>query len=335
VTRLAGLLGLAALAVSACAPVVVPTGPPTVAPLLAEDHIRTNDGERLPLRRWRSENGPPRAVVVALHGFNDYSAAFDCPGRYWAARGITTYAYDQRGFGATAEHGMWPGTETLVADLDTVIALVAARHPGVPLYVVGESMGGAVAMAAMARPHPPAIAGLVLAAPAVWGWRTMNPFYRASLWLAAHVMPWARVSGRGLGIKPSDNREMLKALARDRLTIKETRFDALYGLVDLMDAAYGAAERITVPTLFLYGAHDQLVPEGPIRDVLRRLRAPHRVALYPGGYHMLLRDLDAARVLGDVAAWIADPAAPLPSGFELTDPRRLARPGPARGRQRG
>ena len=315
---------LTALLLVACAPRVEGAGPPVVVPALEGDGLRMADGVRLPLRVWPAEGGAPKAIFVALHGFNDYGNAFDRPATYWAKAGITTYAYDQRGFGAAPERGLWPGTETLVDDLRSAIALIGGRHPGVPLYVVGESMGGAVAMVALAGPRPPGVAGVVLAAPAVWGWRTMNPFYRATLWLGAHIIPWSHVSGRGMKIKPSDNRDMLIALARDPLTIKETRVDAVYGLVELMDRAYGAAGKLELPILFLYGDNDQLVPREPTLEVLRRLRAPRRVRVYPSGFHMLLRDLDADMVLGDIVAWVNDPTAPLPSGNEPPPLRRVA-----------
>ncbi len=310
------VIAAALLALGACAPRIEAAGPAVMAPVLAADHLRAADGARLPLRLWPAD-GETRAVVVALHGFNDYSNAFVAPAEAWAADGITTYAYDQRGFGETANHGLWPGIETMVDDLRTALGLARTAHPGVPLYIVGESMGGAAAMVLMAGAERPEIDGMVLVAPAVWGWHSMNLFYRAGLWLSAHTVPWKTVTGLGLGIKPSDNREMLIALAKDPVTIKHTRIDAIYGLVNLMDAAFDAAPRITsVPTLVLYGEHDQLVPKAPTYAMLKRLAAPHRVAIYPTGYHMLLRDLEAGIVLGDVAAWIANPSAPLPSGNE-------------------
>ena len=304
-----------ALALAACAPRIQAAGPPLTAPALDGDHLVAADGARLPLRRWPAEGGE-RAVIVAVHGFNDYSNAFDGPAAVWAARGITTYAYDQRGFGGSPNHGLWPGVDTMVDDLAMAVEVIAAERPGTPLFLLGESMGGAAAMVLMARPRPPAVDGVVLVAPAVWGWRTMNPFYKAGLWLAAHTVPWATPSGRGLGIKPSDNREMLKALASDPLVIKRARIDALYGLVNLMDEGFGAASEMSAPTLVLYGEHDELVPREPTYRMLRLLTAPYRAAVYDTGYHMLLRDVDAGPVLADIAAWIEDRSAPLPSGRE-------------------
>ncbi|MCH7795591.1 MAG: alpha/beta hydrolase, partial [Proteobacteria bacterium] len=141
------------------------------------------------------------------------------------------------------------------------------------------------------------------------------------------TLPWVVVTGRGLKIQASDNIEMLRALGRDPLYIKETRIDALHGLVDLMDAALAAAPRLHTPALLLYGAKDEVVPEGPALRLWQALpesaRDRQRRALYEDGWHMLLRDLKAEVVLNDVVHWIEAPRAPLPSGAEAHALARL------------
>src|SRR5205814_80154 len=77
---------------------------PKPVPRFAGRGFVTADGTVLPLRQWLPA-GPVKAVILALHGFNDYSNAFEGPGDAWAKRGIATYAYDQRGFGAAPERG--------------------------------------------------------------------------------------------------------------------------------------------------------------------------------------------------------------------------------------
>ena len=72
-------------------------GAGNAAPALEGDVFVTRDGLKLPVRHWDAPQ--PIAVIVALHGMSDYSNAFDMPGTWWAAHGITTLAYDQRGFG--------------------------------------------------------------------------------------------------------------------------------------------------------------------------------------------------------------------------------------------
>jgi acylglycerol lipase len=312
------LLLVACLA--ACAPMSIPGGAPRVEPSLLPDAVRVADGAELPLHAWLPEDGAPTAVVLALHGFNDYGRFFDAPGAWLAARGIAAYAYDQRGFGGAPHRGLWTGTDTLVRDLNDAVAAIETRHPDVPLVVLGESMGGAVAVVAATAGDGLPVDGIILAAPAVRGRASLTWVEQGALWLSAHTLPQLTLSGRGLGIKASDNIEMLRSLGRDPLVIKETRVDALWGLVNLMDAAQAAAPRLGAPTLILYGGRDELVPPKPTRQFFAGLpAAPEgrwRAAIYEDGYHMLLRDLDGETVWGDIAAWIADPTAPLPSGAD-------------------
>jgi len=321
------LIGLALLGLAACAPTVVPMGPPVTTPRIEadpqiDDRIVTADGIALPLAMWKPAE-PPRAVILAVHGFNDYSNAFEDAAKDWTDAGIITYAYDQRGFGRAPDRGLWVGTDTLVSDLETATRLIAARHPGIPLYVLGESMGGAVVIVAAAEHRLPGAAGTILVAPAVRGRETLNVFARAGLWFFAHTVPWLAGEPGGEPLfQPSDNIKMLIRYSRDPLVIKDTRIDTFYGLIGLMDAALAAAPDDDTPSLILIGARDDLIPGGPSKLLLTRLPpvAPgdRRVAVYPKGYHMLLRDLDARLAIHDVAFWALNPHAPqkLPSGDE-------------------
>lgn len=312
------LVLLLTLLLSACAAQFRLPGPPVAEAQMNHDHWISPDGVRLPLKAWLPKT-PPNAIIIALHGMNDYSNFFDEPGHALARKGIAAYAYDQRGFGEGPHPGLWSSGEAMAGDLRLAINLVAARHPGVPLYILGESMGGAVAMVALAGEPLPQIKGVILSAPAVWGRSSMGIFQRAALWLAYQVAPGWTLTGQGLKITPSDNIEMLRKLSADPLVIKGTRVDAIRGMVDLMDDAARAAPKMRLPALVLYGAKDEIIPAEPTWAVVETMPATasvQRTAYYQGGYHMLLRDLQANVVLDDIVAWITDPSAPLPSGAD-------------------
>lgn len=296
-------------------------------PGLNDGTVLMADGARLPLLSWRPET--PRAAIIAVHGFNEYSHLFAIPGPWFAERGMAVYAYDQRGFGKAPGRGLWPGDELLTADLETLVRLVRARHPDIPVFVLGTSMGGAVALSAAAEMADPKPAGLILVAPAVWGWSSLNPFYQAVLWVAAHTMPWQTFTGQDLGVQASDNIEMLRALGRDPLVIKETRTDTIYGLVGLMERAYRSVEAVQVPVLLLYGAHDEVIPPEPVTAIRSRFAAPLTVAVYQKGWHMLLYDLQRETVWTDIESWMTDASRSLPSGEMLpasSDLRTAAKP---------
>ena len=273
------------------------------------------DGYRLPYWRWLPP-GAPRYVVVALHGFNDYRNAFAGPAAGLAARGVAVYAFDQRGFGETEHRGLWPGTDRLVSDAGAFLQLVRQRHPERPLALLGMSMGAAVAVLVQAGIEPAPADALVLVAPAAWGRRTMNPLMRTALWLLVHLAPGSRWTGENLDIRPTDNLELLRAMSRDPLVIKETRADAIWGLTGLMDRALDAAHRVPGPLLVLHGGEDQVVPRSSVCRLIRRLQArgeAPRVRFYPDGHHMLMRDLAGDRVVADIAAWL-EGASPGPTG---------------------
>lgn len=321
---------------SACTPYLYPKGTVTQDAVMTEDAFVMTDGARLPLRRWDPAlllaNGvpEPKAVILALHGFNDYSNAFDTPAREWAKSGILTVAFDQRGFGLAPHRGRWAGVQTMTDDLLTAAQLLRGRYPRTPLIILGESMGGAVIMAAAAAyPDLPADR-LVLSAPAVWGRDTMPGWQRAGLDALANILPWLEVSPRHIRRVPSDNIEMLRALGRDPLIIKRTRIDALWGLVNLMDSARAAAPALHHDSLILYGAKEDILPPEAWRTMIDSLPSEGRwkLRLYSSGFHMLLRDLNAAAVIEDVRRYALDPDALSPAEQEARRPRRLSLPLP-------
>lgn len=307
----AALRTVAALAVlavvSACAPQSQTRGPVTQEAALFADRFITEDGASLGLQVWQAPPEEPlRGVVIGIHGMNDYSQAFALPGPWFAEQGYTLYAYDQRGFGRSPDRGIWSSTETKIADLATLVSLVRARHPDVPLHLIGISMGGAVTMSALNAWPSLEVETATLVAPAVWGWRNMNPVYKSTLWISAHLMPGKTLSGSRLEIWPSDNIDMLRALSRDPLGIRETRIDAIYGLVGLMDRAYGAAGDLPVPTLLLYGEKDEVIPPRPMEAAAERFGCDTVFLRYPEGYHMLMRDLQREVVWTDVLAFMEE-----------------------------
>lgn len=311
---------LTILALGACAPVVQrPQLPPPSfqGPRLEGDRFISFDGAALGLSHWDVPRGEPWAVIVGLHGMDDYANAFHLAGPYWAARGIATYAYDQRGFGRSPERGVWGGDKLMMEDLRTFTALIRARYPHAIIAVVGESLGGAVAIEAFASDRPPDADRLVLAAPAVWGWSSQPLAYKVALQAAAHLAPAKVFTPPGFvteHISASDNEAELEAMGQDPLMIWGARSDALYGLVNTMQHGWNDVGRVRAPTLYLLGEHDEIIPEKPALQAARRLAAGDRTAYYAQGWHLLLRDKQAHNVYDDIAAFVRDPASPLPSG---------------------
>lgn len=289
-----------------------------ISPRLDGNTFVATDNTRLPVRSWFPDDRPVKAVIVALHGFNDYSNFFTGPGSYLKNFGIASYAYDQRGFGSAPEPGSWAKIRVYTRDLSEFTELVRNRHPEVPLYLLGESMGAAEIIVALTSERPPHADGVILSAPAVWAWKSIPWYQRLGLWLANQTVPWLQLTGASLDLVPSDNIKMLRELSRDPQVLKETRIGTIYGLAELMNRAFEKARQVDKLTLVLYGERDQIVPKRSVYRMLKTLppNREWRIALYENGYHMLLRDLEAPKYWRDIAAWIDNPLQKLPSGAD-------------------
>jgi len=310
---------LALLHLGACAaPVEDPNGSRALAANAVET-FTTDDGVRLPVRTFPAIDRP-RAVLVALHGFNDYSRFIEDAARDFAQAGITTVAYDQRGFGGAPDRGKWAGTKAMVDDFLAILRFVRRAHPDLPMFVLGESMGGSVIAVALAQEPAIRIDGVILATPAVWSRETMPWYQRFGIWIGARLTPALTLSSDEFDIVPSDNAPMRIEFAKDPLAIKETRLDTLSGLTDLMDEAILSVPKIKLRTLMIYGLRDVMIPRRPMIALFEHWpeEPPEnfRFGLYPNGYHTLLRDLQRSVVWRDVVSWMFNPDAALPSGFE-------------------
>ena len=304
-----------ALALAGCGgrPAPLPQRPAaeTPAAALRPDALRVTGADGMPLAAtaW-APAGRPRAVILALHGFGETAPnTFDAAARHWAGRGIAVTGYDHRGFGRNPSRRSWPGAEALVADAVAVSRQVRARHPGLPLVVIGHSMGGGVTLAAAAAGLE--ADALVLAAPAIAGGAEMSPVYRLGGWALGTFAPDRRFTGGDVvTLVPTDNPDALAAAAADPLHFADASGRELWGLVRVSDLAARAAPRVEIPVLTLMGANDDYVRAEGVRAVHERIPGAARFAVYPEGWHWLFRDRQAPLVWDDVARFVLGLPAP-------------------------
>jgi acylglycerol lipase len=256
-------------------------------------------------------------VIIAVHGMNDYAGAFNAAGPWWASRGATVYAYDQRGHGRSPRPGIWAEHEVMREDLRTAVAVARAKHPDARIAVVGESMGASVAITAFASDRPPDADVLVMSGPGLRGWGALPLLYSVSLWTSAHVRPgWIVVPPRGVQVTPTDNIEKLREMWDDPHVLKRTRIDSVYGVVSIMEEADRVIGALPpeIPALLLYGANDEIIPEDGVKRAAARLPDHVATAYYADGYHMLMNDLQAETVWADVLSFALTPENRVPSG---------------------
>ena len=116
---------------------------------------------------WIDPINPPRAALLCIHGLGLNSDTYRNFATRMCRRGIATYAIDVRGFGAWMKangkaHLDFEGT---LQDVKSTLTRIHKAHPKLPVFLLGESMGGAIALRA-ASMYPELIQGLISAVPA-------------------------------------------------------------------------------------------------------------------------------------------------------------------------
>lgn len=264
-----------------------------------------NNTMKFPMQVWESKE--PKAIIIAVHGFNDYSNFFKMPGNFLKEHGITSYAYDQRGFGNTQTRGVWVGTYAYANDLNTFIEYVHRLHSKLPIYVLGASMGAAiVSVARTMHTDINYVRGVILVAPAVLTSGDI-PWHQEMIMNISKYLPWLKISDAPINIQFSDNVEVLTDLNNDSLVIKDIALSSIHGVIDLMKVAVTSAPLIKEDSLVLWGNKDQVIPSVSVEKFLSRLSKDNTTSIfYKNGYHMLLRDNQRQKVWDDILSWIND-----------------------------
>src|SRR3712207_373295 len=246
---------------------------------------------------WFPE-GDVRAVVVLHHGdFGEHLGLYEPLGRRLAADGIAVHALDAIGHGRSdGERDLMLSRDDYVDDLRTLAAIAQARHPGRPLVLMGHS-GGGVAALLLAQRSPELAQALVVSAP------------------PAQCLPWveALIAQEADDVEDPDPAEMfsthpeyLDALRHDPLVhrgpVPRKTMEAVVATWSAVAA--GVAEgRPSIPTLFLHGEADPVVPVEVSRALVARLpRATLRT--FPGDLHDVLNEHDRDAVHEVVAEFV-------------------------------
>jgi acylglycerol lipase len=271
-----------------------------------ETHELTSwDSTRLFVRRTRAL--PPRANAVFVHGVLEHGGRYGLLTEALAAAGIGFYAMDHRGHGRSAGgRGDVRTFSDFVGDLDVVCRFVrSAEPPGLPLFLIGHSMGSLITSLYAASGKMP-INGIVLASlPAEPQQKLAARFY-ALKWLA-RVLPRLRLRA-GFGDNGLTHDQEIVGITRaDPLILKRLTLRLASEILAAGKEVESAAPRIVVPSLLLFGTADSLITRRGVDHFLGRLGAPDKKLIeYPHLEHELFLETEPERrrIFADVIQWI-------------------------------
>lgn len=261
------------------------------------------DGLRLHVHRWLPDR--PKALVLVAHGVLEHGGRYAELARRLSQANLAVWIPDCRGHGRSGGSRVWVDRfDRYVDDFLGVLAEARGNHPGLPVFLIGHSMGGLVATRACLAKGTVA-KGLVLSAPAVSVAENLFPWLRKLAAWASRLLPRLRLARLGSAMLSRDP-QVLADFRNDPL-VYHGRIPTRTGaeILRVSSEVRRAAAQVGLPVLILQGTADAVVSTDEVRRFYDDLSSGDKtLRLYPGLYHDLPREPERQTIHGELAAWI-------------------------------
>lgn len=253
-------------------------------------------GTRGSLHLYRWDTDSPQFTVILVHGYGEHAGRYAHVAEALAGAGGAVYAADHLGHGRSAgESALVEDLEDIVADTGQVIVIARDEHPGLPVVLLGHSLGGIVATR-FAQEHGDRLAALVLSGPAIGG----NPDLLGLLTLPE--LPDVPIDPSWLARDPEVGQRYLEDPLVWHGPFKRPTLEALVASIDRVASG---GDLGSLPTLWIHGEEDPLAPLAHAREAVERIRGTRlEERVYPGAKHEILNETNQDEVLADVIAFI-------------------------------
>ncbi|MEV7072327.1 lysophospholipase [Streptomyces sp. NPDC093990] len=258
------------------------------------DHVLAGTHGPLTVREWPHDR--PRYVALVVHGYGEHAGRYEELAGVLAAHGAAVLGPDHTGHGRSAgERVLIEDFEDVVTDVHAVADLARGAHPGVPLVMVGHSMGGLIA-ARFAQRYGTELAALVLSGPVIGAWELPEAL------LALDEIPGTPVSPASLSRDP----RVGAAYRADPLVwhgpMKRPTVEAF---ARTLRTVSGGGRLGPLPLLWLHGDDDRLVPLAGSRAGIEEIRGEaYTERIYSGARHEVFNETNRAEVFADVTDFI-------------------------------
>lgn len=261
-------------------------------------------GARLYRKSWLPA-GSPRAGVVLAHGYAEHLGRYEHVAKHLTAQGLAIFALDHWGHGKSdGVPGFVPRFSAFIDGMEALLSKVEAEHPGLPLILLGHSMGGLIATLHLAT-HQSHYVGAVLSGPLILPAEEPSKLMQWISRLLSRFAPKLGVLALDASAV-SRNPAVVAAYLADPLVYSgKVRARLAAEMFDAMAAARATAPRITLPVLLLHGEADRLTAPDGSRYLEQHLgSADKTLRLWPGLYHEIFNEPEQGEVIAAMAAWI-------------------------------
>ena len=261
-------------------------------------------GAKLHWHAWLL-SGTPRAAVLLIHGYAEHLGRYADVAATLNAKGLAVYAHDHWGHGkSSGTPGFVPAFSAFTDGVDALLAQVKSRHPGLPLILIGHSMGGLISATHLLS-HQAEYAGAILSGPAIKPAEEPSRLMIFISRLLSRLLPKMGVLGLDANGVSRDPKVVSDYLADPLVYTGKISARLAKEMFEAMHRVQAEARTIRVPMLILHGAEDSLAaPEGS-QYLYDHLGSPDKqIKIYPHLFHEIFNEPEREAVLADVTGWI-------------------------------
>lgn len=273
-------------------------------PVAASSTLRTADGARLHALRWPA--GRPRAALLLSHGLGEHAGRYATLARDLVRRGIEVHGLDHRGHGRSGGARAYvPRFSRYLDDFEAFRHHVVEQLPaGIPVFLLGHSLGGLIALRWLEAHGGGGLAGAILSAPLLGIAKEAARWKVALSGVLSKLLPWVPIGNEIDPAELSGDPAYVRSYREDPLVHARITPRLYTEMVQAMGDAVAEKDRLALPLLFLVPGADTIVREEETLRLAQSLPGDVTIRRYPGFRHESLNEVERARPVGDVVEWM-------------------------------
>jgi alpha-beta hydrolase superfamily lysophospholipase len=269
----------------------------------AEGTLEGYGGTELYYQRWRPEEGP-RAALAVVHGFGEHSGRYGNVVDWFVPRGYAVYAFDLRGHGRSqGQRGQVDSWAEMRGDVRAFLDLVHQQEPDLPVFLVGHSVGGLIALNYVLH-HPEGLEGVVASGPLLSQWPVPSVLLLVAR-ILSNLLPRFAMKNELDATALSRDTAVVEAYVNDPLVHDQGTPRMATEMLAAIDWTQAHAAEMALPCLIVHGGADRIAGPEASRTFFGNVTIADKERIeYDGYYHEVFNELGKEQVLADVEAWV-------------------------------
>lgn len=267
--------------------------------------LTTQDGTGIFVRPWTPE-GEIKAVIVQCHGQGEHTERYQHVADFFNPKGYALLGYDHRGHGRSkGARGHFPSYESLMEELDIIMAKAAELYPNIPIILYGHSWGGNIAANYLIK-HQPNVVGAILTGSWFILPDTQKPSaFKATLAKVMNVIFPAFSEENQIDVSHlSTDLKIGEIYANDPLVHGKISAGAFVKSSQAAEFALQNAHKINVPVLVMHGEKDQITDPSGSKAFVNAIGDGADLKIYSGMRHEIHNEVEKEKVLSDMYDFI-------------------------------